>query len=170
MMQINRVIAATLLLFVAVVQAGAQVPENCSIEERADPARHVLRCQGGLVIEIGASTGLGYVEQTDGTLARVTVKQGAVMVDVTPGGAAPQIRTPHAIAAVRGTVYAIEVGDASTAVFVVRGEVDVRHVRGRRSSVVLGAGQGVDAVPGQPLEVKAWNEPRVRKLLARFGR
>jgi hypothetical protein len=36
--------------------------------------------------------------------------------------------------------------------------------------VTLGAGEGVDVVPGRPLDVKTWGVERAAGLLARFGR
>ena len=77
--------------------------------------------------------------------------------------------TPHAIASVRGTIYAVDVQGGRTSVFVARGRVAVRIASPPRPSM-LGAGQGVDVVPGQPLDVKTWGAERAAGMLARFGR
>jgi ferric-dicitrate binding protein FerR (iron transport regulator) len=80
-----------------------------------------------------------------------------------------QILTPHAIASVRGTMFAVDVTAERTSVFVVRGRtrVESRSVSG---AVVLGSGDGVDVTPGQLLVVRRWSAERVAALLARFGR
>jgi ferric-dicitrate binding protein FerR (iron transport regulator) len=85
------------------------------------------------------------------------------------GGPAFQIRTPHAIASVRGTLFAVDITAGRTAVFAAEGSVRVRQI-GTIDSVTLRAGQGVDVAPGQPLVVRRWGTPRVEALLARFGR
>lgn len=168
-MNFARMMIVLLLLFQA-AQVSAQMPDNCALTSVSDPDRFVLNCAGNLVIEMDAATKMGIINDRDGLPGRVTLSQGTVLIEVQPGGATPQIRTPHAIAAVRGTLYAVEIQSESTAVFVVRGAVNVRHLRGSGGSVDLGAGQGVDVTPGQGLDVKTWGEARVRNLLSRFGR
>lgn len=169
-MILARTIIVFLLLALQAAQADAQMPDNCALTAVSDPDRYVLSCAGNLVIEMDAATKMGIVTNRDGFSERVTLTQGTVLIDVDPGEAAPLIRTPHAIAAVRGTVYVVDTQSDLTAVFVVRGAVNVRHLRGSGGSVDLGAGQGVDVAPGQALEVKTWGEARVRELLSRFGR
>lgn len=158
------------LFLLSLASATAQVPDNCEMSRVSDPDRHVLRCAGSLVIELDAATRMGYVNSTEGPPSRITVHEGAALIDVVPGSAAPQVRTPHAIAAVRGTVYAVDVGADSSAVFVLRGEVNVRHKNGVQGPVVVGPGQGVDVAPGETLEVRTWSQDRVDGLLSRFGR
>lgn len=162
-------ISISLLVF-SVVPVAAQVPDNCTLTTLSNPDRYVLRCAGSLEIEMDAATQMGIVGNADGFPERLTITRGTLLIDVDPGSPSPQIRTPHAIAAVRGTVYAVEIQPGSTAVFVVRGVVNVRHRRGLGGSVDLGAGQGVDVTPGQSLEVKTWGAARVQELLSRFGR
>ncbi|MDU9005551.1 FecR family protein [Sedimentitalea todarodis] len=168
-MSFARMMIVSALLMFHALQAHAQMPENCALTAVSDSDRYVLKCAGNLVIEMDAATKLGIANGRDGLAERVTLTGGTVLIDVEPGGAAPQIRTPHAIAAVRGTVYAVDIQSSSTAVFVVRGAVNVRHLHGSDGSVELQAGQGVDVTPGQSLEVKTWGEGRVRTLLSRFG-
>jgi hypothetical protein len=82
-----------------------------------------------------------------------------------------EIRTPQAIAAVRGTQWTVDVAGGKTAVFVVTGRVSVRRVSGGTGSVNLSAGEGVDVEPGTaPLVVRRWPAARASALLARFGR
>ena len=101
-------------------------------------------------------------------------RSGRVAVYLTGGWTqkrgAFQVRTPDAIASVRGTEWVVDVGAAETSTFVVQGIVGVRR-RIDNQAVVLTAGEGVDVAPEvNPLIVKRWPEPRVRALLGRFGR
>jgi len=76
--------------------------------------------------------------------------------------------TPQAIAAVRGTKWAVDAEGAKTSIFVVEGRVRVARPAGR-GSVVLGAGDGVDVEPSGDLIVKRWPPARVTALMARLG-
>lgn len=154
MMSFARMVSVSMVLFFHAMQASAQMPENCALTIVTGPDRHVLSCAGNLVIEMDVATEMGIVSGPNDLPERVTLSQGTVLIEVEQGGAVPQIRTPHAIAAVRGTVYAVDIQSDLTAVFVLRGAVNVRHRRGSRKSVDLTAGQGVDVTPGQSLVVK----------------
>ena len=85
-----------------------------------------------------------------------------------PGRARFDVVTPQAIAAVRGTKWAVDAEGAKTSVFVVDGRVSVARPAGR-GSVVLGAGDGVDVEPSGELIVKRWPPARVTALMARLG-
>ncbi|WP_186766284.1 FecR domain-containing protein [Phaeobacter marinintestinus] len=147
----------------------AQVPANCAITERRSPPRQVLECPGGLIVDIEAAAQLGLISGDQGNIARITLQSGAVFVEVDPDGSKPIIETPHAIAAVRGTVYVVDAQADRTSVFVQRGVVKVSN-RSSSSTVTLRAGQGVDVTPGAAMESKTWGASRVDALLARFGR
>ena len=85
------------------------------------------------------------------------------------GRAGFQVITPQAIAAVRGTKWAVDVATGKTSVFVVRGRVAVRRPSAGRG-VTLGPGEGVDVDTGTgPLTVKRWPPERAAALLARLG-
>ena len=80
-----------------------------------------------------------------------------------------QVITPQAIAAVRGTKWAVDAQESQTSVLVLNGQVAVRRPGGAGGQVVLGPGEGVDVDPGTgALEVKRWGQPRVDALLARL--
>ena len=80
-----------------------------------------------------------------------------------------QILTPLAIAAVRGTKWAVEVTTARTSVLVLSDTVGVTNRRLNRY-VILTEGEGVDITPADTsLVQKTWGAARVRALLARFG-
>ena len=85
-----------------------------------------------------------------------------------PGRTRFDVVTPQAIAAVRGTKWAVDAEGAKTSVFVVDGRVQRRTPRGR-GSVVLGAGDGVDVETTGELIVKRWPPARVTALMARLG-
>jgi ferric-dicitrate binding protein FerR (iron transport regulator) len=111
----------------------------------------------------------------DGQLEGAEINGSAVLVTLPPrsntrrGGF--QILTPHAIASVRGTIYAVDVTTAKTSVFVARGRVAVARRNAPAVSVTLGPGEGVDVGDDQgPLDVRRWPQERVRSLLERFGR
>ena len=80
-----------------------------------------------------------------------------------------EVITPQAIAAVRGTRWAVDVEPGKTSVFVVRGRVGVQRPASD-ATVVLGPGEGVDVeADGARLTVKRWPAKRVAALLARLG-
>ena len=145
----------------------AQAIAGCKVTALADPPREVLRCGSGLKIE--AETGAQY-RMLDQNKLEVTGR--AVLIDVTPGRRGGfQVLTPHAIASVRGTLYAVDVKEEKpeTDVFVSRGKVGVEN-RSTRERATLGAGEGSDVIPDKPLDAHVWAAERVQKLMARFGR
>lgn len=150
--------------------AYAQVPPNCEVTTVTDPERQVFSCAFGVIIEMEAAAQMGFAGTDLGAPDVIDLENGAILIDVEPGKARPQIRTPHAIAAVRGTVYVVEVTAEKTSVFVLRGEVSVSQLEDGSTPVLLGAGDGVDVGEEAALTVQQWPETRVDALLARFGR
>jgi len=149
---------------------AAQTLSGCNKTELQDPPRIVFKCAGGITLEAEAATALGIVErQPDDRPSDVEVSNDGLYIEVTPGSGPFQIQTPHAIAAVRGTVYVVDVTDEMTAVFVREGAVSVSRADGSEQ-VVLTPGLGVDVEPGTPLETRRWPAARVDALLSRFGR
>ena len=106
----------------------------------------------------------------DGHVDSVELSNKALLLEVPkqPGRARFDVVTPQAIAAVRGTKWAVDAEGAKTSVFVVDGRVSVARPAGR-GSVVLGAGDGVDVEPSGDLIVKRWPPARVTALMARLG-
>lgn len=149
----------------------AQVPPNCEVTTAADPDRQVLSCAFGVVIEMEAAAQMGFSDAaSDGAPDVIDLQGGAALIEVEPGTARPQIRTPHAIAAVRGTVYVVDVTADGTAVFVVEGEVAVMPTDAQGAPAVLSAGDGIDVTSDGSSDVQQWPAARVAALLARFGR
>lgn len=165
------IVGALLVQIIPPGAAHAQVA-GCTVEALGIVGGERLRCRDGLVIEAEAGASYRLIDRDrDNRPEGIELRAKALFVD-RPSGARGgfQIRTPHAIASVRGTVWTVDVAPRTSSVFVVQGRVRVARTSGR-ASVVLDPGEGVDvdASPG-PLEVKRWPPPRVRALLARFGR
>lgn len=162
-------VAVAALLLITCGAAVAQQDGTCTSVILRDPPRTMIRCPGGLLIEAEAAARLQILAPaSDGPPHAVRLDTKAVLIDLETSRPF-QIRTPHAIASVRGTLYAVDVSPGATAVFVVQGQVQV----GRRTgpgTVLLRPGEGVDVNPGAPLTVRRWPRERVSRLLSRFGR
>lgn len=159
--------------FVLIGSATAQNAANAGCTASPSAAgTQTWRCDNGITIvaESGARFELNDANR-DGHIDSVELSSKALLVEVPrkPGGNPFKVLTPQAIAAVRGTKWAVDVAEAKTSVFVANGRVGVtrRAVRGR--SVVLGVGEGVDVEATGPLTVKTWGQPRVDALMARLG-
>jgi ferric-dicitrate binding protein FerR (iron transport regulator) len=101
----------------------------------------------------------------------IRLDDGALLIDFHPSTRQNtfQILTPLAIAAVRGTKWAMEVSPTRTSTLVLAGAVAVTSRR-LNQYVVLTEGQGIDITEGDiSLTVKQWGHARVRDLLSRFG-
>jgi len=150
--------------------AAAQAPNaGCSLENSNFTAQTLL-CPGGvtIVVENGARYRL-LDRARKGRVDGVELNSKAVLIEVPArsGGNRFQVITPQAIAAVRGTKWAVDVAEIKTSVLVVNGRVAVARRTGSHS-VTLGAGEGVDVEPGGPLTVKRWSPARVSALMARL--
>ncbi|WP_443216881.1 FecR domain-containing protein [Rhizobium sp. Root708] len=150
--------------------ASAQVP-GCTMERVAGTSRQIMHCDGATITAEGGARFNVIDRDRDGRPDAVSLRNKAVLVDVDSarrrGGF--EVVTPQAIAAVRGTRWAVDVKNGTTSVFVVRGRVAV----GRPSSgarVVLSVGEGVDVTRGSDvLTVRRWPPARAAALLARLG-
>ena len=159
---------------VALAFAGAS-PSLAACSLVADPSHagaRMLQCGASVVAHLAEGTVVHPVGGAGSSTSALRLNAGALLIEFQPQPGAEnfQILTPEAIAAVRGTTWAVEVGSGKTSVFVVAGTVAVQ-ARGTGATASLGPGEGVDVV-GAPrtLTVKRWPEARVRALLARFGR
>jgi ferric-dicitrate binding protein FerR (iron transport regulator) len=130
-----------------------------------------LRCPTAITIvaESGAKFEFGD-RNRDGQVDSVELSNKALLLEVPkkPGRTRFNVVTPQAIAAVRGTKWAVDAEGAKTSVFVVEGRVSVARPAGR-GRVVLGAGDGVDVEAAGELIVKRWPPARVMALMARLG-
>ena len=166
----TRLIAAgALLLALMGSQASAQQIAGCTSTVVAGPPRTVFRCSGGLIIEAEASATFNASEsRSGGVISSIELKSRGILVELTRHRRF-QILTPHAIASVRGTIFAVDVTPAQTSVLVASGRTRVTR-RGQPEAVNLGRGEGVDVSPGSPLVVRRWPLERAAALLGRFGR
>lgn len=163
--------AAWSFLLIGSATAQPAAHAGCTASASAG-ATQVWRCDNGITIvaENGARFELKDANR-DGHIDSVELSSKALLIEVPkkPGGNPFKVLTPQAIAAVRGTKWAVDVAGPRTSVFVADGRVGVsRRARGR--GVVLGPGEGVDVEATGPLTVKTWGQPRADALMARLGR
>lgn len=152
---------------------NAQAANPCALTpDERNPSLNVLHCAGdALVVREAEGTQYIAVPPQGAPPRAIQLQSGAVLVQFHATAKVKdfEILTPIAIAAVRGTQWAVELAPDKMSTFVVSGRVLVRR-RGARHVVALLAGDGVDVTPdGAPLVVKRWAQPRVQALMARFG-
>jgi ferric-dicitrate binding protein FerR (iron transport regulator) len=172
----TRALATSVVMFCSIAAVDVALAQDakmgCSLEQPSN-ATQVLRCRGAVTIvaEDGAKFTL-HDRDNDGEADSVNLKSKAVLIDVGKqrDKGSFEVTTPQAIAAVRGTKWAVDIQQTRTSVLVLRGQVAVRRPVGA-GEVVLGPGQGVDVDAGttDPLVVKNWPQARVVALLARLG-
>jgi len=158
-------------LFVPIDIAAAQPANMGCATENSSNASQTLRCEGGVTIV--AESGSRFTLQDrdgNGRVDSVELSSKALLLEVPKkqGGNRFQVITPQAIAAVRGTKWAVDAAEGRTSVFVVNGRVAVGHRTGTHT-VTLGRGEGVDVETTGPLTVKRWPPARVSALMARLG-
>ncbi len=158
-------------VFLSDFATAQQVNVKCTSASPTNVAQ-TLQCEGGvtIVVESGAQYTLGDANH-DGRINSVELSSKALLLDVErkSSGRKFQVNTPQAIAAVRGTRWAVDVAEGKTSVFVVHGRVNVGRRGGADRQVVLGPGEGVDVEASAPLVVKRWAPARVSALMARLG-
>jgi ferric-dicitrate binding protein FerR (iron transport regulator) len=163
------------LAVMAFALAGAS-PSLAACSLVADPSHagaRMLQCGQSVTAHLASGTVVRPVGGVGSNIpGALRLDAGALLIEFQPqpGTENFQILTPEAIAAVRGTTWAVEVEPGKTSVLVIAGAVGVK-ARRSGAAASLGPGEGVD-VAGSPrtLTVKRWAEARVRALLARFGR
>jgi ferric-dicitrate binding protein FerR (iron transport regulator) len=166
------VATVTLIYLLMPLVAEAQ-GSGCVLQPAGSPARQVLHCQDGLTIEAELGADFTLVDRDRDNRPDAAMLRSRALLIETPSGSKGgrfEVLTPQAVAAVRGTQWAVDVGSGTTAVFVISGRVLVRRSN-LRSGVTLAPGQGVDVDQGMgPLTVRRWPAARASALLARFGR
>ena len=154
-----------------VAAAPAQsINTGCALTQVGGTSRQILQCSGGL--KITPERGARYTlldRNRDGDVDAARLQSKALLLDAPKLPSGFEVDTPQAIAAVRGTKWAVDVGRGKTAVFVVRGAVHVQRPAGG-AGVLLKPGEGVDVDEGAgALVVKRWPAKRVSALMARLG-
>jgi ferric-dicitrate binding protein FerR (iron transport regulator) len=167
-------VAAAVLFFAATAGSGpAHAAGACAlVPNERTPSEKILQC--GETLTVRAAPGTRYrplYKKGDALPVGIRLDNGALLIEF--HAARPQekfqILTPLAIAAVRGTKWAMEVVPARTSTLVLSGAVAVTNRR-LNQYVVLTEGQGVDITPADTSMVqKRWGDARVRALLSRFG-
>jgi ferric-dicitrate binding protein FerR (iron transport regulator) len=170
-----RAMAAFAILFAAAM-AGlgpARAAGACAlIPNDKMPSEKMLQCGDSLTVR--AAEGARYqplYKKGDPLPVGIRLNDGALLIEFQPArwGQGFQILTPLAIAAVRGTEWAVDVAKARTSVLVIDGAVGVTNRR-LNQYVIVTEGEGVDITPADTSTVqKTWSEARKRALLARFG-
>jgi hypothetical protein len=162
--------AGTLLLLAGAAAAQPAI-SGCTSTPTAQGTQ-TLQCEAAITIvaESGAKFELRD-RNRDGHVDSIELSNKALLVEVPkkkPGRTRFNVVTPQAIAAVRGTKWAVDAESGKTSVFVVDGRVSVARSAGR-GSVLLGPGEGVDVETSGDLVVKRWGAARVAALMARLG-
>jgi hypothetical protein len=166
---------AFVALFVAAIAGPppAQAAGACAlIPNERTPSEKTLQC--GDTLTVRAAQGARYqplYKKGDPLPVGLRLNEGALLIEFHP--ARPQetfqILTPLAIAAVRGTKWAMEVVPGRTSTLVLSGAVAVTNRR-LNQYVVLTWGQGIDITAADTSMVqRLWGERRIRALLSRFG-
>ena len=148
-------------------------PAGCTlVADDRNATEKILRCGDMLTVRNAPQTRYRPTGQHGREAPTgVRINSGAVMIEFTPNERQKnfQIQTPHAIAAVRGTKWAVQVERGTTSTLVLSGTVEVTGPRAPRSAM-LHAGEGADVTAGtRDIVVKRWPQQRVDALLARFG-
>ncbi|KQT18857.1 hypothetical protein ASG40_16110 [Methylobacterium sp. Leaf399] len=169
-MTVDRSMRAVPILAAALLLAGVggASAEGCRTTAFTDPPREVLACADGLTVTAEKQADYRLIER-DGRPVGAELRGRGILIEVPPGRRNGfQVLTPHAIASVRGTTWAVDVTGRATAVFVRAGRVAVSRPQG--PTVTLGPGDGVDVESTGGLTVRQWPRERALHLLARFGR
>jgi ferric-dicitrate binding protein FerR (iron transport regulator) len=161
-----------ILLSFSYVGTNEAFPQRsgCTLATYTDPPRQVLRCRDGLEVSAESAADYSLINGPRGRPVGARLQNKGLFIDLSPGRPGGfQISTPHAVASVRGTRWAVDVNPERTSVFVRDGSVDVRR-QGSMDFVRLRAGDGVDVEAGQePLRLTRWSTERAALLLGRFG-
>jgi ferric-dicitrate binding protein FerR (iron transport regulator) len=141
------------------------------VPNQNDPSEKTLKC-GELTVTPAQGTNYRPVYKRRQQLpSAIRLDDGALLIEFHPSDRQNkfQILTPLAIAAVRGTKWAMEVSPTRTSTLVLAGAVAVTSRR-LNQYVTLTEGQGVDITESDTsLTVKQWGQARIRALLSRFG-
>jgi ferric-dicitrate binding protein FerR (iron transport regulator) len=166
-----RLAAALITVWVCgTTQLPAQSGGCSLVPDDRNPSERILRCGSGLSIHSASGTQYRLVGP-QGRPTGARLDSGALLIEFSPGEGRRnfQILTPQAIAAVRGTRWAVEVQSNQTSTLVLTGAVSVTRRTGSERAI-LHAGEGADVTAERgPVVVKRWAAARVRALLARFG-
>jgi hypothetical protein len=163
-------IVAAACLYGSAASAQQAGPGCTSSQPVSGP--QTLHCGGVTIIAENGARFTLLDRDRNGRVDGVDLQSKAIFIEAPKqkAGKTFEVMTPQAIAAVRGTRWAVDAEGSKTSVFVETGRVGVRRVTGP-GSVTLGPGEGVDVdTSATPLDIKRWPAPRVAALMARLGR
>jgi hypothetical protein len=143
----------------------------------AEGAKVDLRFSDGSLLTVGPSSRVEVSryapEATSGQgEALLSLLSGIIKLIVNDGGRWDRfaVETETAVASVRGTEWLVDAGTGTTAVFVLRGSVEVAGRSAQGGSVTLGPGEGTDVAAGAaPTPPKLWGAKRRFNALARVS-
>jgi len=169
----SRILAVLFLWLASANGAFAQSGRCELIPDEDNPPQKMLKCGDDLLVR--STKGARYRRLGSGqeTPSGLRLDSGAVMIEFTPNPDRKdfQILTPHAIAAVRGTKWVVDVDAKQSSTLVLSGGVSVSRRRAGGQSVILEQGEGADVTSRtEKIEVKRWSQARVNALLSRFGK
>jgi ferric-dicitrate binding protein FerR (iron transport regulator) len=92
---------------------------GCTLTTYTDPPRQVLQCRDGLEVSAESAADYSLINGPRGRPAGARLQNRGLFIDLSPGRPGGfQISTPHAVASVRGTRWAVDVSSERTSVFV----------------------------------------------------
>jgi hypothetical protein len=137
-----------------------------------DATEKILRCGETLTVTPAHGTRYSPIPKAgQPPPAAMRLDDGALLIEFHPSPQKEdfQILTPLAVAAVRGTKWAMEVAPARNSTLVLAGALAVTNRR-LNQYVILRQGEGADISPSDTTVVqKRWGDARIRALLSRFG-
>ncbi|AYG59192.1 FecR domain-containing protein [Rhizobium jaguaris] len=174
MIQTTGFLGAAVVVVLCAVGADSALAQTtgCSLRPAVSTQRQTLNCEPGLSITIERGASYQFTDRNrDGRVDAIVLNSRAALVDVDSshirGGF--EVITPQAIAAVRGTRWAVDAQRGKTSVLVLRGRVAVNKIS-TGQGVTLGQGQGVDVDRGHSsLHITNWGQPRINALMGRLG-
>jgi hypothetical protein len=140
-------------------------------------AKADLRFTDGSLLTVGPSSRVEiarFAPDTAGSQAEalLSLLSGIIKLIVNDGARWSRfaVESETAVASVRGTEWLVDAAKGKTAVFVLRGNVEVAGRGAEAGSVTLGPGQGTDVVVGAaPTPPKLWGPKRRFEALTRVS-
>jgi ferric-dicitrate binding protein FerR (iron transport regulator) len=91
---------------------------GCTMTTYTDPPRQVLQCRDGLEVSAESAADYSLINGPHGRPIGARLQNKGLFIDLSPGRPGGfQISTPHAVASVRGTRWAVDVSSERTSVF-----------------------------------------------------
>jgi len=133
-----RLLSAALILLWVTGLSSAQENKCELIPYERNPPEKMLKCGDDLLVRSTKGAKYRRLGEGQGLPSGVRLDSGAVMIEFTPSSERRdfQILTPHAIAAVRGTKWIVDVDAKQTSTLVLSGGVSVSRRVGGPSAIL----------------------------------